>query len=115
MPKGEYALSRLHALTDHLQAVRREKGDEFYLADATLYLEYFGIICIAWQWLLQGVAIQRALSEKCNKKDVRFYSGKMATLNFFFAYELPKLTSLEARLRQSDGLTVEADAATFDE
>ncbi len=109
------ALSRLHALTDHLQAVRREKGDEFYLADATLYLEYFGIICIAWQWLLQGVAIQRALSEKCNKKDARFYSGKMATLNFFFAYELPKLTSLEARLRQSDGLTVEADAATFDE
>ena len=109
------ALTQLQALTNHLQTVRMEKGEEIYLADATLYLEYFGIICIAWQWLVQGLSIQKALSEKCNKKDKIFFSGKMATLHFFFAYELSKINSLGIRLRQNDGITVKADASTFDD
>ncbi len=38
------------------------KGDmEEFLADATLYLEFFGIIAMAWQWLIQGMAAQKAL------------------------------------------------------
>ncbi len=28
---------------------------ELYLADATLYLELFSIVTIAWQWLLQAL------------------------------------------------------------
>lgn len=109
------ALSRLQALTGHLQTMRLEKGDEIYLSDATLYLEYFGVICIAWQWLVQGVAIQKALEGKCNQKESRFYNGKMTTLKFFFAYELPKINGLEVRLRQNDGLTVDATTDTFDD
>ncbi|MBT8338779.1 MAG: acyl-CoA dehydrogenase [Desulfatitalea sp.] len=109
------AMSRLSGLTDHLHKVRLEKGDETYLADATLYLEYFGIICIAWQWLVQGVALQSALNDKCSAKDERFYNGKMTTLQFYYAYELPKINGLEIRLRQNDGLTVEASAALFDD
>jgi butyryl-CoA dehydrogenase len=109
------ALSRLQTLTEHLQAMRIKKGDEVYLSDATLYLEYFSVICIAWQWLIQGVAIQRALEGKYSKKESRFYNGKMTTLKFFFAYELPKIAGLEARLLQNDGLTVDATADIFDD
>ena len=30
----------------------REKGPEAYLADASFYLEMFGVLVIAWQWLI---------------------------------------------------------------
>ncbi|MCP4131474.1 MAG: hypothetical protein GY754_10895 [bacterium] len=31
---------------------------DLFLADAILFLEFSGIICIAWQWLIQGLAIR---------------------------------------------------------
>ena len=80
-----------------------------------MYLEYFGIICIAWQWLLQGVSIHKALAGKVKKKDERFYRGKVATLQYFFEYELPKTLGLEARLRKNDGLTVSLTAEMFND
>jgi alkylation response protein AidB-like acyl-CoA dehydrogenase len=109
------AMEKLQALTDLLKELREEKGDEIYLSDATLYLEYFGIICIAWQWLLQGVSINKALAGKVKKKDERFYRGKFAALQYFFEYELPKTLGLEARLRKNDGLTVSLTAEMFDD
>jgi butyryl-CoA dehydrogenase len=88
---------------------------EIYLADATLYLEYFGIICIAWQWLLQGITIRKALAHPCSKKDTLFYQGKFVTMQFFYEYELPKTIGLEERLRKGDGLTVNIDSTLFDD
>ncbi len=109
------AVGTLNAVTDHLKKIRREKGDETYLADATLYLDLFGIICIAWQWLAQGVAVQRALSGKTGKKDRRFYHGKHLTMRFFFEYELPRSRGLAVRLMKADGLTVEMAPELFDD
>jgi alkylation response protein AidB-like acyl-CoA dehydrogenase len=107
------AMDKLEALTAFLKETRQEKGDEVYLADATLYLEYFSISCIAWQWLIQGIAIQKSLQGKVKKKDQKFYKGKMATLSFFYAYELPKTLGLEVRLRNNDGLTVNTTGEYF--
>ncbi|MFH0727096.1 MAG: acyl-CoA dehydrogenase [Pseudomonadota bacterium] len=109
------AMGRLKSLTGYLQQIRREKGVEIYLADATLYLEYFGIICIAWQWLLQGITLCKALAHECTKMDTLFYQGKFATMQFFYEYELPKILGLEERLRKGDGLTVGIDPAFFDD
>ncbi|MBT6614878.1 MAG: acyl-CoA dehydrogenase C-terminal domain-containing protein, partial [Deltaproteobacteria bacterium] len=101
------------ALTAFLKETRQEKGDEVYLADSTLYLEYFSISCIAWQWLIQGITIQKSLQGKVKKKDQKFYKGKMAALSFFYAYELPKTLGLEVRLRNNDGLTVNTTSEYF--
>ncbi|MCG6911536.1 MAG: acyl-CoA dehydrogenase [Deltaproteobacteria bacterium] len=109
------AVEALKTLTEQLQAVAMEKGAEVYLADATLYLEYFGIICIAWQWLLQGLVVQKALDGKCRKKDERFYRGKFAAMQYFYAYELPKTMGLAARLKNADGLTVSLQPEWFDD
>ena len=50
----------------HRSSVRhcRTKGPEMFLADATLYLEFFGIIAIAWQWLIQATVAKKALATK---------------------------------------------------
>jgi butyryl-CoA dehydrogenase len=109
----EEALQSLAGVTRALAAVARQKGPEIFLADATLYLEMFGIVTIAWQWLLQGVAVQKALSREAKKTDMNFYQGKMFALRYFFAYELPKTLGLSQRLLAADGLTVEVTKEMF--
>jgi butyryl-CoA dehydrogenase len=85
------------------------------LADATLYLEFFGIITIAWQWLLQGIAVQQALNNGAGKKDLNFYEGKMFTLRYFFAYELPNTLGLAERLVDIDAITVAMQTEHFND
>ena len=108
-------LTTLQDVTQHLITIAQQQGPEAFLADATLYLEFFGIVTIAWQWLLQGVVVQRALNNGAKKADQNFYQGKMFTLRYFFAYELPKTLGLAKRLRGDDRLTVEMRAEHFND
>jgi alkylation response protein AidB-like acyl-CoA dehydrogenase len=109
------ALSSLQEVTEHLLEIAQKQGPEYFLADATLYLELFGIVAVAWQWLLQGIAAQNALGNDPKKKDMNFYQGKMTALQYFFAYELPKTLGLVQRLMRTDGLTVEMGAEMFND
>lgn len=108
-------LSDLEKTTNELIGIAQKKGPEHFLADATLYLEFFGMTAVGWQWLLQGIAIQTALSAEVRKKDLSFYQGKMAALKFFFAYEVPKTLGLKTRLKQADGLTVDTQTDFFND
>ncbi len=109
------ALTDLQAVTQHLIAIAQQEGPEVFLADATLYLEFFSIVTIAWQWLLQGVAVQKALQHGVKKADQNFYRGKIFTLRYFFAYELPKTLGLARRLRDDDRMTVEMQSDFFND
>jgi alkylation response protein AidB-like acyl-CoA dehydrogenase len=109
----EKTLERLQNVTKHLLNVASRETAEVFLADATLYLEFFAITTIAWQWLLQGIYIQKGLKNNPTDSEANFLQGKFYTLRFFFAYELPKIKGLEGRLINSDGLTVEMKADHF--
>ncbi|MGM0454163.1 MAG: acyl-CoA dehydrogenase, partial [Thermodesulfobacteriota bacterium] len=113
--KLEKAMERLQAVTWQQVSVAEDQGAEAFLADATLYLEYFGIITIAWQWLLQGLAARKAAAQGIKKKDKDFYAGKMFALRYFFGYELPKTEGLAARLMDGDKVTVEMGAEAFND
>ena len=108
-------MTTLQKVTRHLISIAGQDGPEAFLADATLYLEFFGIITIAWQWLLQGIAVQKALNNGAKKKDLNFYDGKMFTLRYFFGYELPKTLGLVKRLMGADPLTIEIQKKHFDD
>ena len=107
------ALENLQAVTLHLTSFAAKGEVEVFLADATLYLEYFGIISIAWQWLLQAVAAQKAINKGTSGDETDFYKGKLFTCRYFFSYELPKIQGLAQRLQTADGLTIEMNAAYF--
>jgi butyryl-CoA dehydrogenase len=109
------ALSSLQEVTKNLLEIAQQKGAEHFLADATLYLEFFGIVAIGWQWLLQGIAVQKALNNGAKKKDLNFYHGKMFALRFFFGYEIPKTLGLAERLMQADGLTIDMKTELFND
>ncbi|MBA4394908.1 MAG: acyl-CoA dehydrogenase, partial [Desulfobacca sp.] len=111
--KLESALESLINVTGHLVALAQGGKSELFLADATLYLELFGIIAVAWQWLGQGVSIQKALQGSLSEMETRFYQGKFYTFRFFYHYELPKIQGLLNRLGECDGLTVFMEEVFF--
>ncbi len=96
-----------------LITVAGEKGPDTFLADATLFLELFSRIIVAWQWLIQGIGAQAALGKGASGKEADFYTGKLYTMNFFFRYELPKIYSLAERLTDGDHLTIEINPNHF--
>jgi butyryl-CoA dehydrogenase len=102
----EDALVRVEQTAMTLGGVATEKGPEAFLADATLFLEMFGITVIAWQWLTMATAAATALAEtKPKRTKKRFLEGKLATAQYFFTYELPKTRSLAVTLETSTQMT----------
>ncbi|MBZ0119466.1 MAG: acyl-CoA dehydrogenase, partial [Sandaracinaceae bacterium] len=109
----ESALDRLRRVTEHLGALALGGRVELFLADATLFLEMFGTVAVAWQWLRQAIASERGLASAPSEARARFYRSKLHTFSYFFAYELPKIEGLATRLLDSDGLTLRSAEELF--
>jgi butyryl-CoA dehydrogenase len=111
----ETAVKKLEEVTMHLVGVAQNKGPEAYLADAVVFLEFFSIIAISWQWLIQGVAATKGLQSKTSSGDKRFYTGKLYAFRYYFRYELPKIQGLAQRLTDGDPLTLEMPPECFND
>ncbi len=110
------ALELLKEVAQSLTEIALKGEIEIFLADATLFLEFFGIIAIAWQWLLQALTAHEALAGASEGDEADFYRGKLHTFRYFFEYELPKIGGLAVRLKNSgDGLTVSMRPEYFSE
>jgi len=99
----------LQAQTERLAEVTAAlwaAGDaETTLANSTAYLEAAGHIVMAWIWLEQ---LNAAGGNTGN-----FYDGKRAAAQYFFRYELPKVTTQLDLLASLDRTTVEAQVDWF--
>ncbi len=104
----EKELEKLQEVTMHLVGVAQSKGAEVFLADATLYLELFGIISLGWQWLKQGVKAEEMQQSGSKKYSSEFLQSKIHALQYFFEYEVPKTAGLLQRLKSDNHLTVRA-------
>ena len=109
------AQQKLQEVTFHLFGVAGEKGPEVFLADATLFLELFGVVAIAWQWLLQATVAQKALQAQLSTAEKNFYTGKLYTCRYFFSYELPEIGGLADRLVEGNPVTMEMETAFFND
>lgn len=107
------ALELLLKVSQAKAAVAMSGDVEAFLADATLYLEMFGLVAVAWQWLKQGLAASQALEAGPGQSDQAFYQGKLATMQYFFHYELPKAQGLATRLMENQAVTTLAPEALF--
>jgi alkylation response protein AidB-like acyl-CoA dehydrogenase len=107
------AVENLKKVTSHLIGIALKGSPDLFLADATLYLEAFSIIGIAWQWLKQGLSVREAVKKGIKPNEQNFYEGKLYTMRYFFGYELPKIEGLFKRLMTADGLTVAMKSEYF--
>ena len=88
----EQALKRLDEVTDCLLAVIQENPDRG-LANATVYLDMFGRIVMAWIWLKQAVvATQQLQADESNlaESERNFYKGKIHATQYCIEWELPQ-------------------------
>lgn len=111
----EEALKKLEEVTVHLLEIAKRGDLEVFLSDATIYLEFFGIVAVAWQWLKQALVARRRLEEVLSEKEANFYEGKLYAFRYFFSYEMPKIYSLARRLMDPDHLTVEIRQSHFED
>lgn len=75
------------------------------LANATVYLEAFGHIAIAWIWLEQALAAEA--------KEGDFYEGKRSAMRYFFRWELPKVDAQLDLLASLDRTALDMQDAFF--
>ena len=75
---------------DTIDAVAKAPEMSLGLANATLFLNAFGHVVIAWMWLQQAIAATRGKADGSDA-DSAFYDGKLSATQFFFRYELPKI------------------------
>ena len=81
------------------------------LANATIYLDMFGHVVIAWMWLRQALVAARKLDT--GEGDPNFLRGKLAACRYFFAYELPKARVQRDLLGKLDETTLSMQAEWF--
>ncbi|HYD62122.1 MAG TPA: acyl-CoA dehydrogenase [Noviherbaspirillum sp.] len=70
------------------------KDPDLALANATIFLDAFGRITVAWLWLRQGLAAARAVDAEPVKEDVDFYKGKLQAARYYLEWELPQVEHL---------------------
>ncbi len=97
-----YAISirnELNRLTDWLAGAA--DNYEGMLADATIFMEYFSLLNLAWHWIrIGGAAVNQHKAQAAE-----FYQSMLATLRYFFKYEFSKCESLRSILNDEDSIT----------
>lgn len=75
------------------------------------YLEMFGSVVIAWQWLVMAVHAGRSCQE--GHHDEPFYRGKLAACAYFFNNELPRALALADVITHHDDSYLKMDESWF--
>lgn len=98
------AVNELMQTTAQMHQQIPEKGADTYLANATLYLDVFGHVVVAWMWLRQAQSATAKLQNDVNECEQSFLQGKIKTCEYFYRYELPNIKptlELLARMDQT--------------
>ncbi len=83
------------------------KGDfEKYLADASIFMEFFSLVIVGWNWLEIAVNSQEALKNGDKKYSEIFYKSKIETMKYFFEYELPKTVGHSEIIMNPSSVTI---------
>jgi hypothetical protein len=96
------ALERVARTTATLYSAREP---ERILANASVYLEAFGHVVLAWTWLGQALAAHGRSGD--------FYDGKLQACRYFFNWELPRTGPQFALLDSLDETTLAMRDAWF--
>ncbi len=99
-------VGEVFVLLDHLVEVTQDlhaAGDlNKTLANATVYLEAFGHVVMAWIWIEQALAAAKSPSSHSD-----FCRGKMKACEYFIKWELPKVRPMLNLLESLDTTTLD--------
>ena len=86
------------------------KGDfEKYLADASIFMEFFSLVIVGWNWLEIAANSHEALKNGDKKYSEIFYKSKIETMKYFFEYELPKTIGHSEIIMNPSSVTIKKE------
>lgn len=106
------SLVQIQKVLAKLLPVAAEGKIDLFLADATVFLEMVSYTIIGWQWLKMGVIAANQLAHGQQEKR-SFYEGKIHTMEFYFAYEMPHAAACAKTLLTMSGLSSVKDYELF--
>jgi butyryl-CoA dehydrogenase len=104
------SLEGVQQVMQKLTGIAQTQGPRAYLADATLFLDYFALHVLGWLWIKQGVSAVKGLKTAEGESEKLFYRSKLQTARYFFNYELPKVSGLKRILLGTEQVTLKTTA-----
>ncbi|PPK86648.1 butyryl-CoA dehydrogenase [Neolewinella xylanilytica] len=105
---------QLEEVLRHLLGLaQREEDSRVFLADATVFLDYFGLHVIGWMWVKQATAAAVAFEEAATVggrdmgvDEQAFYESKIRTAGFFFDYVFTRTAGFRRTLLSTNRITL---------
>ena len=72
-------------------------------------MEFFSLVLIGWSWLEIGIASKKSLIMSNSSNESSFFKSKLDTLEYFYAYELPKTKGLAEILLHPSSITIKKE------
>ncbi len=106
-------LGLLKQVLAHLLPFAKKGEYERFLSTATVFMEFFSTVVMAWLWLDAGRTALEASRGGDTAYPSEFYAAKVNAMKFYFNFELPNTTALAEVILKEEGLTLEPPSALF--
>lgn len=100
-------------VVEYLMQFAMKGQHERFLADATLFMDFFGTIVLGWLWLRMGTVAKKALVTGNLTQTSEFYESQIHTMKFFFKYEMAKTSGLVQSMMDPEILTLAEEKEVF--
>ncbi|MEL7159919.1 MAG: acyl-CoA dehydrogenase [Bacteroidota bacterium] len=104
------SLGSVQQVMGHLMGLAKSEDPKVFLADATIFLDYFSLHVVGWVWLREAVVASQALPTAEGTDATNFYRSKIQTARFFFNYVFPKVSAHKRTLLSTERVTLETGA-----
>ncbi|WP_273445459.1 acyl-CoA dehydrogenase [Neolewinella agarilytica] len=100
------SLGGVQQVLGHLMGLAQSEDPKVFLADATIFLDYFSLHVLGWLWLRQAVAAAKAAPTADGQDEANFYQSKIHTANFFFQYIFTRTSGQKRTLLGTERVTL---------
>jgi butyryl-CoA dehydrogenase len=105
------SLQQLQQVMQQLLGLAKTEDPRVFLADATVFLDYFSLHVIGWMWLKQANQAVRSLPDAEGEEESNFYRSKVETARYYFNYVFPRTCGLRQTLLAEARITLDIDEA----
>ena len=108
------SLEKLQQVLGYLLGLAQTENPRIFLADATVFLDYFSLHVIGWMWLREARVAAQALPDAASESDRNFYRGKIATARYYFSYVFPRAYGHRKVLLNKERITLSTPVEQLD-
>jgi alkylation response protein AidB-like acyl-CoA dehydrogenase len=100
-------IQKLIALNNKLLSIASTGDFERFLANATLYIDYFSLINLGWHWIiLGGISNHKITAEEFESNSKEFFKSKIKTMEYFFEFDFKNCDSLRSQIESLSQITI---------